>query len=851
MAKLVGLIASILGIAEAISDSFKQIKQVKGLPAAFNTVEDSLAIVEETLQLAQNVLGTHPEQTDKPHVEDKIRTFLDICKVNAESIRVIFEELAIDVEAQQESSSWQQHLKHCYKTILLRSKHFNKADRVEELIQKLLNAVHNLGNYQIFRSATQDKALFDKIDNAVDALNAILGEDPSLTEEELKEPAQSLGHTNILNNYGNGLGNMFNPSGGSNTFHTAGVMNNHHGPVTIQMPRPDAKPVDKARWIVPRPVNTLFIGRLKEIDRIRDALNNKSKRPVVVITGDGGMGKSELCLRIAELMRQEFGAVFWVDVSNQKTARTGFADIARAGFGWDDESALDYEQSLLALANSKERWLLILDNADDPDFDYSRYIPSGAQGALIITSRNPECSRYSTVRTERLETLDEDLATQLLLKAARVSPDLWQSHGKEALDVVNLLGSHTLGLIQAGAYVAAGNCQLGQYGARFLHQREKMLKWHPTQGQSRYGDVFATFEVRKLLDNGLFPDYPTSLIYKRKSGTTTASTKPGSVLSRCRWVERLLGDVYEVLGISPSHPSAEYCEIWWLAARNMQDTNHAGEAVALMEKVVEFQRATLNESHFDRLYSELQLGTAYMENKQFVKAIGLFNQIVEIQQLTSAENRIAGTLTTPAKLSLTPETLESAGALGILVLFIVITKYLRPNLPKSEIATALGFFFCFIQKAYTHFGKTWKDHSLLDSRSLTSYSVGACMDITKATIWGLLSLVCTVFVVNNHPARHSLQTIISTGHLYEFALQWVTCLLAKVVRPTVYPLVPEPVSFCPHYLSLDSVQAAVAVILMYQSTRAYMRAFTTGVEEAPAPVITEPTTHTDGKAKKV
>jgi tetratricopeptide (TPR) repeat protein len=152
-------------------------------------------------------------------------------------------------------------------------------------------------------------------------------------------------------------------------------------------------------------------------------------------------------------------------------------------------------ESLQTLANTKKRWLLVLDNADDPGFDYATYIPSGAQGAVIITSRVPDCSRYSTVGSEALEGLDLQHSTQLLLKAARVPEKSWLCCKTQAQDVVVLLGSHTLALIQAGAYIAEGYCELDQYPKKFQQQRKRLLKHHPEQEQSRYRDIYTTFEA--------------------------------------------------------------------------------------------------------------------------------------------------------------------------------------------------------------------------------------------------------------------------------------------------------------------------------------------------------------------
>ena len=186
-----------------------------------------------------------------------------------------------------------------------------------------------------------------------------------------------------------------------------------------------------------------------------------------------------------------FWGVFWVDIGSPSIAKSDFIAVAKT-LGALVESIDDARQ---VLSNTKKTWLLILDNADDPVFDYQVYLPSGTHGAVIITSRISDCSRYSTVGSEELTGLDIHHSTQLLLKAAEIPEELWPSYSQQAKDIVSLLGSHTLALIQAGAYIAKGHSRLDQYPEVYSQQRKRLLKYRPSQAQSRYCDVYATFEA--------------------------------------------------------------------------------------------------------------------------------------------------------------------------------------------------------------------------------------------------------------------------------------------------------------------------------------------------------------------
>lgn len=67
-------------------------------------------------------------------------------------------------------------------------------------------------------------------------------------------------------------------------------------------------------WMVPRPVNTLFTGRSKIVGKIKDticyngmAVTEEQQR--FVITGLGGQGKSEVCLKVTDLVREKEGSL--------------------------------------------------------------------------------------------------------------------------------------------------------------------------------------------------------------------------------------------------------------------------------------------------------------------------------------------------------------------------------------------------------------------------------------------------------------------------------------------------------------------------------------------------------------
>ena len=109
-----------------------------------------------------------------------------------------------------------------------------------------------------------------------------------------------------------------------------------------------------------------------------------------------------------------FSAVFYVDASTKETIRAGLINIALAnGIGDSEEATLDW------LSGQREEWLLVLDNADDPNLNLRPYLPSCAHGNILITSRNRDACFYAMQSCQVSDMRPED-ARELLFKTARL-----------------------------------------------------------------------------------------------------------------------------------------------------------------------------------------------------------------------------------------------------------------------------------------------------------------------------------------------------------------------------------------------------------------------------------------------
>ncbi|KAM0805165.1 P-loop containing nucleoside triphosphate hydrolase protein [Usnea florida] len=250
--------------------------------------------------------------------------------------------------------------------------------------------------------------------------------------------------------------------------------------------------------MVTRRVNPVFTGREEEIEDLKHSLCPSQATELLatwpkiyVIHGLGGAGKSEVALKFAYDNRAEFWGVFWLDASSESSLTRGFIEIAEV-CGVRDKS---FEGAKLWLQETPHSWLLALDNADDPRIDYAFYLPAGSKGHVLITSRVPETADLQTAGMDFYESLSETTAVELLLKTSKIDLNVYNTHRVDARNIVNLLGCHALAIVQAGASIRQGICDLREYEEMFKSQREQLLRVHPAMAKSQYGDVYATFEV--------------------------------------------------------------------------------------------------------------------------------------------------------------------------------------------------------------------------------------------------------------------------------------------------------------------------------------------------------------------
>jgi tetratricopeptide (TPR) repeat protein len=236
-------------------------------------------------------------------------------------------------------------------------------------------------------------------------------------------------------------------------------------------------------WENVPPRNRNFTGREAIFSRLRQGASSKimavlPEDPLPqALQGLGGVGKTAVAIEYAYRYRADYDVVWWIPAEQLPLVRSSLAALAgrlglesamAAGIDGAVAAALD----ALRLGDPYARWLLIFDNADQPE-DFRDYIPQGP-GDVLITSRNNQWQEtHDTVQVDVFTRAEskEFLSKWTSIDATEAQTDL----------LAEKLGDLPLALNQAGAMLAETGMPIEDY-IQLLDERvtEIMSQRKPT-----------------------------------------------------------------------------------------------------------------------------------------------------------------------------------------------------------------------------------------------------------------------------------------------------------------------------------------------------------------------------------
>jgi NB-ARC domain-containing protein len=195
-----------------------------------------------------------------------------------------------------------------------------------------------------------------------------------------------------------------------------------------------------------------FVAREDELVEMHGTLCGNGSRHTVVLHGLGGIGKTQLTIAYAKQHKDNYSAVFWLNIKDEDSLKRSFSKAAKqilrehpsvsrlssVDIKENFDEVIDAVKAWLSLPNNT-RWLMIYDNYDNPKLpgntdpvavDIRNYLPESYHGSVIITTRSSEVKIGHCIRIKKLEDMRDSV--KILLNASR-RKDLID--GKDFLDL--------------------------------------------------------------------------------------------------------------------------------------------------------------------------------------------------------------------------------------------------------------------------------------------------------------------------------------------------------------------------------------------------------------------------------
>ncbi|MBC8873724.1 MAG: tetratricopeptide repeat protein, partial [Planctomycetes bacterium] len=227
-------------------------------------------------------------------------------------------------------------------------------------------------------------------------------------------------------------------------------------------------------WNLPHLRNPHFTGREECLEYLAEGLQQpETQASIAVISGLGGIGKTQVAMEFAFRHAAAFQVIWWIDASSPLSLGSSYADLATE-LSIVPATETDHDIRVRAVRHWLERytgWLLVFDNASD-EAAVRKLLPRNVAGQVIITSQKTHWTGVK--RPFPLLELSRDESMQLLRQ-------LIPSGEPSVLDnLADELGDLALALVQAAGYIRSTAISVDDYLQRLSQRRSELWKHeHP------------------------------------------------------------------------------------------------------------------------------------------------------------------------------------------------------------------------------------------------------------------------------------------------------------------------------------------------------------------------------------
>jgi tetratricopeptide (TPR) repeat protein len=239
--------------------------------------------------------------------------------------------------------------------------------------------------------------------------------------------------------------------------------------------------------------NPDFTGRVAELEALRANLLNPARpRPAAqIISGMGGVGKTEIAAEYVHLYRDHYEIIWWIRAEHHDRVREALVrlgerpELRLASTGSGRDRAITAVLKALE-SGIRPNWLLVFDNAAQP-LDLQPYLPGCPRGGhIIITSGLQDWTGYIDADSVEVPPFTDAEAIDFL---CRKVPALGRADGLPAAEdarraaeagrLAAVLGHLPIAMEHAAAYLKEARLSVDDYLSRFDQNAHRLLSEPP------------------------------------------------------------------------------------------------------------------------------------------------------------------------------------------------------------------------------------------------------------------------------------------------------------------------------------------------------------------------------------
>ena len=258
---------------------------------------------------------------------------------------------------------------------------------------------------------------------------------------------------------------------------------------------PPGSPPEPATAVLSQPIwsaeipsrNPNFTGRVAALDALRANLTDRAHPSAQVISGMGGVGKTEIATEYIHRHRGEYEIIWWIRAEHHDRVRDALVNLGQRLELRVATSGSARNRAIAAVLEAlqsgiRANWLLIYDNAAQP-LDLQRYLPKCPPGGhIVITSRLQNWPGYIEADNVEILPFTEEESVSFLRRRVpilgvdgRLDEDEDERRASEAGRLAAALGHLPIAVEHAAAYLTETSQSVDDYLTRFAENAHRLL----------------------------------------------------------------------------------------------------------------------------------------------------------------------------------------------------------------------------------------------------------------------------------------------------------------------------------------------------------------------------------------